>query len=68
MILQYYCSNGTHVIFDKYTINLSGIIHSKKKKKRLATELVMDTIRSVCMTMMENSGVFQLLARSHQLF
>ena len=35
MILQYYFSDGTHVIFDKYTINLSGIIHSKKTEKEI---------------------------------
>ena len=31
--LEYYFENGTHVIFNKYVINTSGIVRSKKTGK-----------------------------------
>lgn len=34
--LEYYCANGTHLIFNKYTIDTSRVIRNKKTRKKLS--------------------------------
>ena len=35
--LEYYYDNGFHVIFDKYTIDTSGVVRNKKSGKKIST-------------------------------
>ena len=34
--LEYYCANGTHLIFNKYTIDITGVIRNNKTRKKLS--------------------------------